>query len=278
MSSRSQKTQVIEALFFERWDAATGMIADPLVTYADIRRFLPSGNVYAFFKDIVRNTVRANAIWPVRVLDQGYTGVQAVAEGGAFLFVPLPAGQTSAFVSFRSFAPSTQTLRHNIESASLPLASRLLGRGDEPWLIQVAVRLRLIETHLALFSPRVIVAVDHLQMSVKLQPAEVDALFLGVERLPSDELREVIISCEAKSLRDDIIEEQVRRQVITIARQRTITQSHILPLALKAIAPSEIYLVEFDLVASVSSAQLTSLQPVCEVIYTLQPTVPGIGL
>lgn len=115
-------------------------------------------------------------------------------------------------------------------------------------------------------------------MSVKLQPAEVDALFLGVERLPSNELREVIISCEAKSLRDDIIEEQVRRQVMTIARQRTITQSHILLLALKAIAPSEIFLVEFDLVASVGSAQLTSLQPVCEVIYTLQPPVPGIGL
>lgn len=172
---------------------------------------------------------------------------------------------------------SALQFRYKIESASLPLASRQLGRGDEPWLIQVAVRLRLIKTHLALFSPRTIINVDHLQMSVKLGKSEVDALFLGIERSEIGEKREVIISCEAKSIRDDIVEEQVIRQVQAIARQHSIKQAYILPIVLKAVGKSKIFLVEFDIVGKNDAALLEELIPISEAVYELIPPVPGIG-
>lgn len=277
MASRSIKTSIIETLFNERWNPETNTLSNPTVTYDDIRRFVNKGNVYAFFKDIVRNTSRANEIWPVSVLNRGYTGIQAVAESACFTFVPLPQGQLTAFVTADVLSPNPSILRHEIESASLPFASRQLGRGDEPWLIQVAVRLRLIETHLALFSPRQIITVDHLQMSVKLQPAEIDALFLAVEQISGTQRREIIITCEAKSLRDDIIEEQVRRQVKTLGRVKSINQEYILPIAIKAIKPSEIYLVEFDVVPKEEAERVETLVVVKEVIYILKPSVPGIG-
>jgi hypothetical protein len=273
--SRSKKTVVIEAIFDERWDSVTKTLSDPLVRVSDIRRHWPEGNVYAFFKDIVRNAARANGIWPQSVLERGFTGAQDVSDGGSFRFVPLRPGQTVAFVD--TYAPSDVTPRHRIESASLPLASRRLGRGDEPWLIQVAVRLRIIETHLALFSRRQILTVDHLQMSVKLQPAEVDALFLAVEQLPDLSTRELIICCEAKSLRDDIVEEQVLRQVQAIAAQPAVTQALVLPVALKAIGASTLFVVEFEAVAREEAASTTALQPVSDAVYELVPPVPGIG-
>lgn len=139
------------------------------------------------------------------------------------------------------------------------------------------MRLRLIETHLALFSPRKILNVDHLQMSVKLQPAEIDALFLAVQELPDLTRRELLICCEAKSLRDDIVEEQIRRQVQTISRQSSITQGYVLPLALKAIGNSRVFVVEFDVVARAEVAELSALNPVSDAVYELVPPVPGIG-
>lgn len=143
MASRSTKTAVIETLFNERWDVEKQTLSNPYVTYADIRRVSNSKNVYAFFKDIVRNTRRANDIWPQSVLERGYTGIQAVAEEACFTFIALPPGQQTAFVVADLFAPEISIQRHALESTSLPLASRQLGRGDEAWLIQVAVRLRL---------------------------------------------------------------------------------------------------------------------------------------
>lgn len=275
--SRSKKTPIIEAIFNERYDVNTGTLSNPVVSTDDLLRHKPKGNVYAFFKDIVRNIARGNNIWPERVLQRGYTGIQDVSKGSSFRFIRLPPGQTVAFISAERLTPKDITPRHRVESASLPLASRQLGRGDEPWLIQVAVRLRLIETHLTLFSPRTILTVDHLQMSVKLEKSEIDALFLAVEEGTGVEMREIVICCEAKSIHDDIIEEQVIRQIQAISRQHTVTQDYILPIAIKAIGKSEIFIVEFDVVAKADAAALESLIPISEAVYELIPPVPGIG-
>lgn len=276
MASKSQKTKIIEDIFNSRWDAAAQTLHDTLVTMDDLEPYW-KGNRYGFFKDIVRKTKSANNIWPQSVLERGYTGRQEVGEGASFRFVPIPAGQTLAFISSQTLVPTDATPVHMIESTSLPLASRQLGRSDEPWLIQIAVRLRVIETHLALFSPRQFIHVDHLQMSVKVQPSEIDALFLATERIGETEQREVIVSCEAKSLRDDLIEEQLVRQIKTIFRQKAITQDIALPIALKAVGTSRIYVVEFDPVMRSDAAHLDALVVASEAVYHLKPAVPGIG-
>lgn len=275
--SRSKKTAIIEAIFNERYDSETGTLSQPVVTITDLQRYQQAGNLYAFFKDIVRNTASGNQIWPQSVLQRGYTGIQDVSKGSSFRFIPLPPGQGTAFISANTLAPTPQTPRYKIETASLPLASRRLGRGDEPWLIQVAVRLRLVETHLALFSPRQILTVDHLQMNVKLGKSEIDAIFLAVEQTVDQEPREIIISCEAKSVRDDIVEEQVVRQVQALSRQPAVTQQYILPIAMKAVRKSEIFLVEFDIVERTDAPTFESLIPISEAVYELVPPVSGIG-
>ena len=275
--SRSGKTSIIEAIFNERYDPASGDLSNPLVSIADLRRHKPEGNIYAFFKDIVRKRASGNRIWPESVLKRGYTGIQDVSKGNSFRFIRLPHGQMVAFPTAEVLAPSANTPRHRVESASLPLASRQLGRGDEPWLIQVAVRLRLIETHLTLFSSRAIINVDHLQMSVKLAASEIDGLFLCVEQIAGSETRELIVCCEAKSIRDDIIEEQMIRQVQALARQRTVTQEYILPIAIKAVGKSEIFIVEFDVIDKADAGTIDSLLPISQALYELIPPVPGIG-
>lgn len=277
MASKSSKTHIIEDIFNSRWNATTQTLDDSLVTIDDLKPYWPTGNIYAFFKDIVRNINRANTIWPQSILERGYTGRQEVGQGASFRFVPLAPEQTLPFISSQTLMPTETTPVHLVESTSLPLASRQLGRGDEPWLIQIAVRLRIIETHLALFSPKQFLHVDHLQMSVKVRPSEIDALFLATEHIDKAEQREVIVCCEAKSLRDDLVEEQLVRQIKTIFRQKAVTQDVALPIALKAVGRSRIYVVEFETIERRAATQLDSLTIVSEAVYHLKPEVPGIG-
>ena len=99
-----------------------------------------------------------------------------------------------------------------MESVSLPLASRRLGRGDEPWLIQVVARLRVVESHFSLVSRRSVRQLDLLQLNVKLSGTEIDALFLAQEEVAPGVFEEVIVTCEAKGIRDDILEDQILKQ------------------------------------------------------------------
>jgi hypothetical protein len=239
----SRKTDIIERLFLKRWDSTTTSLSNPIVTLEDVSeairehnaanpaaRLMSDRNPANFFKDFIRVKERANANWPKSILDRGYTARQVTGGNLCFEFVPLAPGQSVPF-PFNTVPPPTEhTPRHRIESASLPLASRRLGRRDESWLVQVLIRLRVIETHLALFSTRTFVQIDHLQMSVKLTISEIDALFLGIEQLKSGSTREVLISCEAKGLRDDILEDQVLRQVQAIFSMRDVAQDTVIPM------------------------------------------------
>lgn len=144
--------------------------------------------------------------------------------------------------------------------------------------MQVLVRLRVIESHLALFSARDFEQIDHLQMSVKLRGAEIDALYLGIERLGPRLTSEVIICCEAKGRRDDILEDQVLQQTKAVFGMPAVTQNIVIPMAIKALRPSEVHVVEFDAVSRAEVSSTTSLTVASEAVFELIPPVPGIGV
>jgi hypothetical protein len=281
-----KKTPVIEQLFDERWDSQTRILRDPVVTLADVgrairdlnqargRRVLSDRNLANFFKDFVRNKLSANRNWPASVLDRGYTGRQLTGGGSSFEFVPLPPGQSVAFVGA---GPTDQTPVHRVQSASMPLSSRRLGRSDESWLAQIAVRLHLIETHLAIFSVKNFVQVDHLQMGVKLGRSEIDALYLAIEEPTLGHTREVIVSCEVKGRRDDILEDQIISQVQAVFRLPGVTQDVVLPVAIKAIRPSTVYVVLFGEVMRADAATLATLTVDSEAVYEFHPPIHGVG-
>lgn len=289
-----KKTPVVEYLFNQRWNASTRTLANPVVTIGDVANALrvtnqanPSlnnseNNPANFFKDFVRVIRSANKNWPASVLGAGYTARQITGAGECFEFVALPPGQTVAFLGVP--APPLAT-PFRVETVSLPMASRRLGRADERWLTQVLVRVRLIETHLSLNAGRPdVLQIDHLQMSAKFSRAEVDSLYLGIESLPGGGQREFIVSCEAKGVRDDILEDQVLAQVRELFKQSAITQDVVVPIAVKVLAPptpgsrvSLLQLVQFDDVARSAISTITALTVRCNLVYELVPPVPGIG-
>jgi len=289
---QSKKTPIIEALFNLRWQGPGNPLADPLVTLVQVeeaigeynsdnpQRPLSRLNPANFLKDFIRNKASANRNWPQSVLDRGYTARQATGEGLCFEFVPLQAGQALPFPITGIHAPGPNVVTLALQSTSMPLASRRLGRKDEAWLIQVIARLHVIESHLALRSPRTFLQVDLLQTTVKLAKAEIDALFLGIEQLPDiqpAQFREVVITCEAKGLRDDILEDQLIAQVKAAFRMSAVNQNAVMPIAIKAIAPSRVYVVQFRPVNRPEAADLSSLSVESEAIYDLIPPVPGVG-
>jgi hypothetical protein len=285
---RSQKPPIIESLFNERWDEAKGILTATSVTQRDIRRKiqelprlaqsegeLSDRNIANFFKDYIRRKRTANANWPPSIWARGYTARQVTGNNQSFEFVPKARGQKEPFPAFAE--PNEQTPRNKIESVSLPLASRLLGRRDETWLMQVLVRLRVLETHLALLSKRNWVQVDHLQMSVKHGKSEIDGLFLGVEELPDGNRQEVIICCEAKGRNDDLLEEQIIAQVRVVLEDSAVMQTVALPIGIKAVSPSHVYVAEFDVITKEDLDDLESLSIVSDAVFEFVPTVPGIG-
>lgn len=286
MSGKSKKRFVIERLFDRRWNETTKSINDPIVSLAEVAEEIESyndslpdpksglspRNPANFFKDFVRNKRSANLNWPTSIFERGYTGRQITGDNRCFMFVPLQDGQD---VPFPLPEPKLDTPRHRIESASLPLASRRLGRSDESWLVQVLVRLRVIETHLSLFSSRNIVQIDHLQMGVK-GSSEIDALFLAIEDV-DDVTQELIVCCEAKGRRDDILEDQIRSQVQRVFEMSGVPQDLVIPMAVKALDESEVYVVEYETVARSEINTYLDLRIATEAIYSLQPRVPGIG-
>lgn len=288
----SEKTKIIEKLFKRRWNPKTKKLSNPVVTLQDVsdaivsfNRSQPAGgkrvstrNPANFFKDFIRNKKRANSDWSPYVLKAGYTARQVTGSGRCFEFISLPPKQTEPFPP--ALLPTAATPIHRIESASLPVASRRLGRAEETWIIQVAVKLRVIEAHLTLFSSRrdKIVQVDHLQISAKIGP-EIDALFLAVEDgqgRPEVE-SEAIVSCEAKGLRDDLLEDQILQQVRALFKLKTVPQDVVIPIGIKVVGPSRLYVVEFQAVKRAEAEGLTSLSVASDAIYELTPPVPGIG-
>lgn len=283
----SYKTEVIEYLFNERWSSDTGEPTDTVVTLAEVQAGIQAYNARHgtswsdrnpanFFKDFIRRRESANRNWPRSVLDRGYTARQLTGSGQAFAFVLLEPGQTEAFPVERIPPPTAATPRHVIQSVSLPLASRKLGRAEETWLTQVLVRLHVVETHLAVYSPRTFTQIDHLQMSMKLRRAEIDSVYLGLEETVLGDSRHTLIACEAKGRSDDILADQIMAQAKSMARL-SVDFDYILPMAAKILGSKGIHLVEFEAVKRVDVPELERLSIASEALYQLSPPVPGIG-
>jgi hypothetical protein len=284
----SRKTTVIEQIFRERYNEETGEIGNRLVMLAEvseaIRRYnrsnptrqLSVNNPANFFKDFVRRRTRANKNWPEYVLSKGFTGRQVARESACFEFLPLLPGQEMAFPPVHFAGPSVTTPRHGIESVSMPVASRRLGRRDEAWLIQVVVRLRIVEAHFALVSRRKITQVDLLQLNVKLSKSEIDALFLVQEEMSNGQVEEVLVTCEAKTGSDDILESQILAQARAALSMGSSAHPHVIPLAVKSVGDSDVYVVEFEEVDGETATQFDALVVACDSLFEIRPPVPGI--
>lgn len=278
---KSQKTVVIEHLFFKNWDPEKRRLRKSMMSFSDVqdairycnREFgteLSDRNPANFMKDIVRGQA-ASSVWPEALKELGYTAIQRPGEGNVFEFVPFPPGQKEPFPDV--YKPSADTPSFPIQSISMPLAAKDLGRADEPWLIQTAVNLRVIETHFSVVSDIPVVELTHLQMSVKLRKTEIDAIFLARCREGNDET-DIIVTCEAKQWRERILEAQIVNQVQAAFSESAIEA--VVPLGLRAIKNRGFYVAEFEKVTRKESAALETLTLAKEAIYELVPPVRGI--
>jgi hypothetical protein len=286
----TEKTVIIERIFDARWDSDSGRVTNSVVTLKDISEAirlrnlekpdkpLSDANPANFFKDFTRKRRTANANWPSTVFERGYTARQLTGGGQCFEFIRKASDQTEAF-PLSVPMPSAETPIHRVTSAVLPVASREFGRADEPWLLQIIVRLRIVETHMTLFSPRrnSIIQVDHLQNSVKLHGSEIDAIFLGVETTGQGGTREFLITCEAKQQHEDFTLDQLLRQPLAAFKTKSVKQDVIVPIGIRTIGPSRIHLIEFAAVHRSEADSTDLLTRVSDSIYQLEPPVPGIG-
>lgn len=224
MAGESQKPIVFSYLFQHRYDADTGEFTASTVTQDEIQDAIIAlradegvslrvGNPANFMKDFLRSWSRST-LWPAEIGDAGYTARQAYGHGAVFDFVPYLPGQTEAF-PYEYDLPANAP-RHRIESVSLPSAARALGRGDESWLIQVAVNQRVLATHFALYSDLDVVDLFHLQNAMKGTP-EIDAVFLLTFR-QGGQVRKALVTLEAKR-NEPILPDQVRFQAAYMSKQ-----------------------------------------------------------
>ena len=247
---------------------------------------LSTSNPANFMKDLVRGK-NASRNWPESLKAKRVGGRQRVGGGRVLEFVPYAPNQTDAFEN--SFVRSEDLQPIPLQSISLPLTAKRLGRGDESWLVQVAVALRVVEQHLAIRKsdalPEVL-EVTHLQTGVKLGRSEVDALFLAICEIEGGKRVSALITCEAKQEWERIIGHQIVGQIVAANRSvklAGIDIELIIPIAIQALGHPAgcIYVAEFEpwlpSQAEVEEAELPDLILAAEGLFELKPAVQGIG-
>ena len=248
MPSESEKPKIFKYLFGHRYDLTTGSFAPSTVTNSELQDAIATlradegvtlsvGNPANFLKDFLRSWSR-NALWPTDVAAARYTARQAYGSGSVFDFVPYEPGQTEPF-PYEYELPASVPV-HRVEAISLPSAARALGRGDESWLIQVAVHQRVLPTHFALYSDLDAVDLFHLQNTMKGTP-EIDAVFLLTFR-EGNALHKALVTMEAKR-NEPILPDQIKSQIAYMAKQCRTRPGlsdidFIVPVAAATRAPS----------------------------------------
>jgi hypothetical protein len=206
---------------------------------------LSTKNPANFFKDFIRKR-SVNSNWPEIIWNDRFTAKQRYGKTRVFQFIKCSDDRT---VPFPDRFPPDESEIYRIQAASLPFEARQLGREEETWLTQVAVDLRIVETHLSLFSPehwrKRLRSVTHLQMGMKTQP-EIDAVFLArygtSGQFSSDGDEYVLVTCEAKQRTERILEDQILEQV-SLAFE--VTKNITLPV-IKSISPLAIEVARVD--------------------------------
>ncbi len=281
MRKQSNKPYVIERIFRQRWDEDTNSLNGTIVTNDEIVEAirwananhgtkLSTLNPANFIKDIIRSK-SASQMWPELLKSNRWSAVQLTGDGNIFKFVPYSEGQDEPFPI--KFGYHSNVQRHRLQSVSMPMATKALGRDDETYLIQVAVRLAVVETHFALFSAIEVLELNHLQIGIKLRLCEVDALFAATFRQADGGLEQLIITAEAKNKKQRILEEQIMQQVRAAFSETDINR--VVPIAMTSEAEG-IYVAEFESIRRDELEQFTSLTLKTEVLYELIPRVKGI--
>lgn len=275
----SEKPQVIEWIFDQKFDPQTGVMVDPVVTFDDITAAIQAtganlkiSNPANFWKDLTRNHATRDRNWPARVLQAGFTGSDAIGNGdrASFKFVPLLPGQATPFADETLVYDPQKVMSHRVQSLSMPRAMKALGRRDENWLAQVAVRLNVIEAFFAVFSARNVIEVSFLQTGLKLKQGEVDAAY---SVLCDDGLW--LVSAEAKGKKEQLHLPQVARAATALGRSSSNLGAiaGVIPFGMKIVGDSKIWVVEFAPVAGSSAIPV----PVAQGVIELSPSVTGIN-
>ncbi len=286
----SDKTVVIERIWQDLQAEGLGRM---VVCFDDVTSAINSCNVIDgkrrsaknpanFMKDLLRGN-NASKNWPASLAAQKITGRQVTGIDRIFEFIPFGVGQVEPFPN--PFEASGLEKEFVIQSVSLPITTKKLGRQDEAWLIQVAVQLRLLETHFATVSAQKIIELTHLQTNVKLNRAEIDGLFLAVMSDDNGHSFNALVTCEAKQQKDPILGDQIIQQVASAyasVRGLDMSVELFIPIAIKALKDrSSVYVAEFEpwTVAEASAAEEHRKELVvgCSAVYRVEPPVPGIG-
>jgi hypothetical protein len=137
--------------------------------------------------------------------------------------------------------------------------------------MQIAAKLGIVETHLALYSAVKADLNDVELLQFAFKQNEIDGLFVG--HLKSG--AKVLVPVEAK-VRDDIYPNQIQAKVEALRRVGPSDGViSILPIALKVVGKSMIHVFEFPMV-SIDGAGASVGAPFAESCYTLVPEVAGV--
>lgn len=281
ISKVSQKPKVIERVYEMLVDPVSGELTRTVVTNNDVSRAiewcnanhgstLSKNNPANFIKDVIRGP-NANQMWPEALKAKRVTARQVTGQGNIFQFVPYAHGQVDAFPDRFGFHPGVP--RHKVQTVSVPLATKALGRNDETYLIQVAAKLAIVETHFALYSPIHVLELHHLQIGIKLRLCEVDSMYSAKYRDAAGLPQDMIITAEAKKRGQRILEEQVIQQVRAAFGATPVNL--VVPIAMTS-AEKGIYVAEFKAVRREELDQFHELELATETLYELVPAVKGI--
>lgn len=281
----SEKHHVIERIFDLLWDEQNQTLTRTVITmqdvidailWANINRHtnLSPRNPANFMKDVVRG-LGGSKMWPQRLRDLKWTAEQHPGGSNVFQFIRYAPGQTDPFPNPFAYRPGI-TPAHEVQSLSIPSATKELGRNDETYLIQIAVKLAVVETHFALESPHKahMLQMHHLQTGIKLSLSEIDSMYLananGDDGLP----QQVVITAEAKKRGQRILEDQIKRQVAAAFKAMPLI-NRVIPIAMTSVDHG-IYIAEFRHVDRPTLNTFTELDLVGEGFYKLVPRVKGI--
>ncbi|WP_280171111.1 hypothetical protein [Agrobacterium pusense] len=284
---KSYKPAVIQRIFDVLTDPKTGELSRTVVYSSDIqdaKRYCNEtfgsnikldSNPYNFMKDLVRGQ-GAIKMWPEGVRQRGWTGEQRTGGGAVFEFVPLCESQPDKLDL--DFKPRSSTPEYEVQSLSLAMAAKALGRNDESWLLQVCVNLRIIETHLAVGDDQQFQMdeVSHLQMDIKLRKVQIDALFLAtLVAVPTLNTSHALVTVEAKQGNQRILSEQIARQVVAAFAGSDI--NIVIPIAVAALRGKGVYVAEFKAIHRDELSSFTHPELHRDAIFKLMPPVKGIS-
>jgi L-fucose mutarotase/ribose pyranase (RbsD/FucU family) len=304
----SEKTKVWEHLFYwryaedgtksPRWDEVAQTIPEDkrLVYSFEVAKAIAETNAdlshnqpASFAKDYLRYASRDD-YWPPDLSAKRWTAEQVTGRDPAtkelrnFAFLPWGDGQTEPFPD--PWRIPDEYPSHAVQSVTLSIASKQITRMDEARLMQIAIDLRVVETHFALYSPLSkpqysVVHMDHLQMALKLRVAEIDGLYRADFLDQRRQLHSVLITVETKKHNEFITSSQVLRQVLA-ASGLGVAAELIVPLALKH-GDGGMFIFEyapfvFDGTPFKPNFEKThELERVAAVFYAIEPPVVGLS-